>query len=523
AENWWLEDEDDVLGVQVFTESGSFMTAFDQTANSTNGCLAVQVDSIEGPAFTDFEEVTDVDLPETTRDAEAELYQGLFIAEDGTEIDIYLYNECQPMIQDGEEVDDVFFAVNLITLVADWDAELDFWSDVLSSVEFDVGTGGGDGPDPDNGGDDPDPDNGGDDPDPDNGGDDPDPDNGGEDPDTGQDGTFVDDEYLWTIEWDESILTGREITTFDGTLVGITLRSDAGTELFLRTEEYEDIEECLEQQVIALENGGVEDLELVDLSDPFEEPERGVEFAQYTGVQDGEEVVIILQCREILVEGDPEDGAFISVRLFAAIDADEDEIAPFNEALNSIGYDGDAGNGGDDPDPDNGGDDPDPDNGGESEGGIDGDTYASSVGYEVSWDDSLYEAELIDEENPDGGVLLTSEGSYISILAAGDPDAEACVEAEVTVLEGFEGMGQLSESSEDGPRAPRDAESVLLEGTLESGAGEESDVIVYVECRPIGDIEDAELFVVISMIGIADMHEDSLPEWEAILDSIETD
>jgi hypothetical protein len=82
-------------------------------------------------------------------------------------------------------------------------------------------------------------------------------------------------------------------------------------------------------------------------------------------------------------------------------------------------------------------------------------------------------------------------------------------------------MGRLSRSREEPPEAGRGSASELYGATLTSDSGSESDVIIYIECRPLGNAEETPIFLVVRMVGLAASYEDELPQWQAILDSIE--
>ena len=115
---------------------------------------------------------------------------------------------------------------------------------------------------------------------------------------------------------------------------------------------------------------------------------------------------------------------------------------------------------------------------------------------------------------------LSSDNAFLQFSAAGDPSASACVRAEADVVEGLSGMSSLSRSQQDSPQSAPDSASQLYEGTLTFDSGDESDVVVYIECRPIGELDNATLFLVIRMVAIQDAYADELPLWQDILDSI---
>ena len=220
----------------------------------------------------------------------------------------------------------------------------------------------------------------------------------------------------------------------------------------------------------------------------------------------------------MVVDGEEVDGRFLIVNAFSVPDSYADELPAWSDVLTSVEFDAGSGRTNDEPTEEPTDDRTPVANVGEP--GIDGNTYTSSIGYQVSWDDSVYEPSLIDESNPDLGLNLSSAGSFMTFQVAGDPSAESCVEAEAGVVEGLNGMSTLSTSREDSPQAANDSASQLYEGLLTFDNGNEAEVVVYIECRPLGEIEDATLFLIIRMVGVKDSYADELPLWQEIIDSI---
>ena len=106
--------------------------------------------------------------------------------------------------------------------------------------------------------------------------------------------------------------------------------------------------------------------------------------------------------------------------------------------------------------------------------GIIGDTYRSSVGYQFSWDDSVYSAAYLDRSNPDLGVSLSSRDAFLNFQVAGDPTAEACVSAEADIVERLSGMSSLRPGRESGPVPAVGSASQVYNGTVTFGNGKES-------------------------------------------------
>ena len=71
GENWIVDEDEGPIGVQIFGEAGNFLTIFATKGTSIRSCTNTQIDITEGSAFTDFVEVEDIDLPETSDDIRA--------------------------------------------------------------------------------------------------------------------------------------------------------------------------------------------------------------------------------------------------------------------------------------------------------------------------------------------------------------------------------------------------------------------------------------------------------------------
>ena len=76
GENWIVDEDEGPIGVQIFGEEGNFLTIFATEGTSIRSCTNTQIDITEGSAFTDFVEVEDIDLPETSDDIRAILFEG---------------------------------------------------------------------------------------------------------------------------------------------------------------------------------------------------------------------------------------------------------------------------------------------------------------------------------------------------------------------------------------------------------------------------------------------------------------
>jgi hypothetical protein len=129
-------------------------------------------------------------------------------------------------------------------------------------------------------------------------------------------------------------------------------------------------------------------------------------------------------------------------------------------------------------------------------------------------------ADYLDTANPDLGISLSSRDAILNIQVSGDPTADACVSAEVDIVEGLDGMGTLRRSRVHGPEPGAGSASQMYDSTVTFKNGNEAAAVVYIECRPLGEVSGAPLFVVIRMVGIKSSYRDELPRWQDILDSV---
>ncbi|MCC6790890.1 MAG: hypothetical protein IT336_04345 [Thermomicrobiales bacterium] len=146
-----------------------------------------------------------------------------------------------------------------------------------------------------------------------------------------------------------------------------------------------------------------------------------------------------------------------------------------------------------------------------------GDSYTSpSFGFTVSWDDAVWEGE---ETDPAEGVQLASESSFAIIQAVEyEGDAVDCVADSVTSIAGGDDVFDFGKAPKrlDRPATARDAEGELFTYVN----AEETEIAMYVECRDIG--ADAVLLQSV-LVTVADVYEDVVGEWEAVLGDIEID
>ena len=498
-----LDSNDDPYGISLNGDA-LFAYAFAGEYASLRACVRDEADAVGGlDSVTSFDEATDLDLPETDPDARAALYRLEYENSDTGDVSTFIqYIECRVLIQDDEPVDGVFLVFEFSALEDDYEAAVPDAEDLLASVEFDATAGGSK--------------------------------NDGRDTTNtklkpGVNGNvYLDPTNGWAITWDDSVLTAEEWDPNDsGDVQGVQLSTESGNFMTVYVAEAKSIRACVTDQVDQFDGSAFSDFEKVtdvDLPDTG----KGVRAGLYQGVftsQSGDtsDIYLYSECRLLVVDGEEVDGQFLIVNLISDVATYEDDLEAWSGALTSVEFDA-ASAKSDTSSKDDSGTKPGKKKtptADTTESGLSGSTYTSAIGYQVSWDDSVFTGALLDDSNPDLGLSLSSDASIIQFSAAGDPDADSCVEAEAGVVENLSGMSTLKRSREDSPQGARDSASQLYAGTLTFNSGNEADVVVYIECRPMGELDNATLFLVIRMVGVKDAYADQLPLWQDILDSIQ--
>jgi hypothetical protein len=463
--------------------------------NTQRACVrgvAEPFSEIDG--FTGFEEADDLPMPETAPGARAQVYRFTFVdSQTGNEREIVQYIECREIHVSSEPVEGVYLILQFGIAADVYDSMLPVLEEILGSVEFDVPLNTDDDTTDELG-----------------------PDGPSDEPGvTGN--RYLDPTDGWAVTWDATALSGENwMPDGDSEIKGLRLESDATNYLWMFGGDYSSIRRCMANQVSDFEGSAFTNFdEITNLDMP--ETADDARVALYQGIFTGSDSVesdiyLYVECRPMIVDGEEVDGRFLIVNALSSLDTYEDELPAWSEVLTSVEFDAAGGTG------DNDGPSPRDE---DVAGGIDGDTYASAIGYRLSWDDSIYVGELLDGTNPDLGLTLSSDGAFIQVQVVGDPDAAACVDSEAGTVEELSGMSRLTRSREESPDAGRNSESALFESTLTFDDGSETDVLVYIECRPLGNAEETPIFIVIRMVGLIDAFADELPRWQAILDSIE--
>jgi hypothetical protein len=490
-----ISDDDAVPYGVTLSNDAVLWTIFSGMYPTRRACVNGEADAIEAiNGVTDFEEADDLELPQSDPDARIALYRYTSeSAQSGDSIDLVQYIECRDIVAGGEVLEDVFLVIEFGMPEALYADNISAAEEIIGSIEFDVDLATDDGGRDDNGS------------------------NATDEP--GVSGNrYLDPTDGWAVTWDDTALTGENwMSPDDSEIAGVQLSSETNNFLTIVGEDHRSLRSCVSSQVEALEGSpftGFEEVDDVELPETGDDARAAIYQGIFTSDSDLEiDIYLYVECRPMISDGEEVEGRFLVVNMFSMIETYADDLPAVSEVLTSVEFDA-AGASRDEPDPDR---TPDGDT---AESGIEGDTYTSSIGYQLTWDDSVYDASLFDEENPDQGVNLSSDGSFMTFQVVGDPSAQSCVEAEAGIVEGLSGMSSLSTSREDSPQAADDSASQLYEGILTFDDGSETEVVVYIECRPLGAITDSNLFVVIRMVGLADAYPDELPSWQEILDSI---
>ena len=493
-----ITDDDELYGVTL-SGPGIYAQFFSGAYSSTRNCLNTLADNLEGfEGVSNFEEADDLDLLETGPDVRAGMYRYDFENADGDQSSWARYFECREILVAGEPAEDAILAISIDFAEDEYDTVVDDFEPILASIEFDAASSGGNGRD--------------------DGGD-----NGGGDLEPGVDGNvYLDPEYGFTVTWNERDFTGENWDPEEsGDIVGLQLVAESGGFMTVFVQEASSVRSCANNRADELSGGAFDNFEEVDLQLP--DVTDGTRQAIWQGIftnSEGDESDIILysQCSPIIQDGQEVEDVFLAVDLIASPAQYEELIPGLSEVLTSFEFDaasGGSNTGGDS------GDDPTPDPDEVTESCITGGTYTSSLGYAISWDDSTYTAELLDEENPDLGISISGENTFMQIQVAGDPTLEVCVEAEADVVAGLSGISDFGTSRLDGPEPGRGVESGTYGATLELSNGDQAPVFIYIQCTELGEVEGNTLAVIVRMIGFEDTYEDELPLWQEILDSLE--
>lgn len=321
-------------------------------------------------------------------------------------------------------------------------------------------------------------------------------------------GTFVNNEFGFSIEWDTDVWTGSN-PGLDDPNAGVAFESlSSWAQIHAFKNRYEDATACLDDMVgIMAEDDGVtiEDFGVARARLPRPEPMDGAEaeLYSYTFTSDEGDLdqLLYLSCAVL-----PSDAA-IEIFIATTPDMYEDVLEEWDDLIAGITVDGvsdDANTGNDQT-----GDD----------AGIEDGVYESAeAGFGVEWDAALWNATEVDEGEQGLGVELDSPTSFALISAVtGDyaVDPEECLQQ----MSGFLEAGDVVENFRvasariERPEAAPDSTSELYTFL---NTDFDSKYAAYFECRPL----DNGGVLTIQFAAEMAVYEDELPRWQKVLDAI---
>lgn len=338
---------------------------------------------------------------------------------------------------------------------------------------------------------------------------------------------YTDEEYGWSVEYDDDFWTGEEVD--EPTYRGLNLSFEAGFGTLAVYDNGEtDPEVCLEATADDFAGSDVftdfRPSRSIDPPETARDAEGGVFTTTYTSDDVELPLVFYIECRAV-------DGGTLNVQLAANEDAYEDSLPAFEELLAAIETGGGSSTRDDDtPETDDRDDTPEPDDDETPVAGaeIDGDTFTEpGLGYSVTWDDQVWDAEVLESGEIPGLRLTTNdEQSFYStiVIDAADgyrgDDPEDCVTRLADAFGDFDGYSSLREARRvDGPEPPRDGAGTIYAFTYTGDDGDELELVAYIECRPIDD----ESMIRVSIQTNQETLEDNVESFQAALDGIEID
>ena len=481
------------VGFESDTYSGSAQVFAGSTLRACVNSVLDTLDSADADGSAD--PVTDLDPPESPDAGRSTLVLIDGTDSSGNEANVIAYVECREMVVDGEPADDTFLAIWLLANEDDYADAIPDYEDILASITFDVES---DGNATSN-------------------------DNGGSSSDGVNGTTYIDPTYGFTVEFPTA--TETDPTTDDnGNQIGMSFKNDIwaaaavsynGASARACVNDYSDHMDTLDT------DGAAERADNVDAPDS-PDAERSVLLTVDIGdAGDSRPLIAYIECRPMIQDGQEVDGVYLSFwYLVGKIDYD-DALPELQDLIDSIAFDAQA----DSRNTDNS-DDTNDDNGNTSQaGGIDGDTYSSSVGYQLTWDDSLFSADLVDSKAPDSGVVLSSDSAIVTVQTFGDPTIDDCVSNELDVVQGSDGMGRLTRVRDADPlEGTDDGQSTFVGGDLTLTSGDNLPVYVYIECRPTSiEASGNPVNLAIRVVAAQDAWADATPALQDILDSVQID
>lgn len=474
-------DDGTPFGVYLRFDGGFGLVAGFQY-DSLRACIndpAASLEALDG--ISDFEETDEIETPDLVRDFRSSFFTYHYQPEDSdTESTHYTFIGCTPMVVDGEEVPDVYLYVEFGDNTDDFEANFPTFIDVVNGIAL-----SGEATPDDNGA------------------------------DTGDDGNglsdtgYIDPTYHFGVEFDTD-LDPRILENSDGDQTGVVFGTDYS--MAVKSWQGSRARTCINDEIdIFAEDalGDVDDADDdIDLPDSPDAERSSLVEMTYTGTEDDEvQVLLYVECRPMMVEGEEVEDVFLQVTFLSASNDWDDNLPVLQDVLDSLTFDAEAdANQGNDSDQDP---------------AADG-TFTSTLGYALTWDADAWTYAPLNEDQPEGGFTLSRAEAIITVQAAADPTLDDCVDAEIGVVEQLDGMGNLTRERDAESLEPgSDSESTFQSGTVELSNGD-TPIYVYVECRPLsGEIDGNPLALVIRMIVVQDSYEDLRPELQSMLDDIE--
>lgn len=157
--------------------------------------------------------------------------------------------------------------------------------------------------------------------------------------------------------------------------------------------------------------------------------------------------------------------------------------------------------------------------------GVDGNTYVSpNFGYELEWDEDVWEVDEEDSNGRDVLVLLETDGTslvYVEGYEAYDGDPEDCLEgssAEILEADSISDVEPLEdENDEEGDGDGGGVPFAVYSYVYETDEGDEQDRVSYFTCQTL---VEGEAVLAFSFVGLLEAYADDLPVWDDLFNSL---
>lgn len=318
----------------------------------------------------------------------------------------------------------------------------------------------------------------------------------------GSGGSFSDDEYGFSVSWDESVWESEELED----MYGVGLYGELSFARIDVQESMSDAEDCLTASVeLAESSEGIADFRKAPRR--YERPESNAPASglyTFVDAETGDEIVAHYECHEL-----PAADAALEVIVMAYEPDFESQLPAWNDLLSQIDV--------------TGGSSRDDDNGtkgdrGDDNGGLDGNLYSDgNFSLEVGSDWKLRELTEEDQIGEGVEVAIGTTFGYVftDALRSEFGDCAATYAEGVGSFELISRM-KVASSKYDRPETARKAVGDLYTFTLDTD-GDKTKMVGYFECREVAD-EDAALHIFLSAPLSA--YEDEMGAWEELLGGI---